>query len=397
MPVGHSPLGKPPGENSKRAWIYELDKEKLVAELVKRQLDVSGTMDEMRKRLSQFIKANSKQTKHAGTSKSAENDGDNGGNENNDNADGKDIEESTEESASSSESSSEDDLPRPIKNQSKTKKLSKGRDADVMDRIRKWSIRYEGGKELIDFLDRVEMLADTYGFSETHILNALPELLKGKALQWWLNNWRTCDTWTAAKNRLKKHFLSSNHRKSLKEEIRNRCQNPSEDTKNYIREMHTLVRQLGKSPERQLSLIYDNLRAEYKLYIRRREVNTIEELEELVDEFDSIKMSENQHQSRLFKNPNEAVRSLVSRPFEPNNVCRRCGKRGHFQSYCRGPFRAFCWVCGKEGTLTKDCHPGNETPVRVEGDNQEPVIDPTSQQTTTAQRVNPFRRPTNQP
>ena len=70
-------------------------------------------------------------------------------------------------------------------------------------------------------------------------------------------------------------------------------------------------------------------------------------------------------------NQRRKARSAESRPaqgttatttaYSRDKCCWRCKQRGHTRLDCKRPPKKFCSRCGKDGVLTRDCHPpGNE-------------------------------------
>lgn len=90
---------------------------------------------------------------------------------------------------------------------------------DVIDRALKWSVQYDGGKDIMEFLERLEELADTFHIPRDMLLNTLPELLKTKALEWQRNNKQRWTTWNEFRHHALTYFLPRNYKKSLTEEI----------------------------------------------------------------------------------------------------------------------------------------------------------------------------------
>lgn len=60
--------------------------------------------------------------------------------------------------------------------------------SEVCDKVRKWGVKYDGGKDPLCFLERIEELASCYAIPTNTLLNYMPELLKGDALAWYRNN-----------------------------------------------------------------------------------------------------------------------------------------------------------------------------------------------------------------
>lgn len=133
-------------------WIYGKRRDELIEELTSRRMEVPNTVEEMRKALKNHIV----QVRIANNTFEEGDD------------DGPD-----EEANSDASSDKADDKG----NSRKSKTVG-----DIIDRVRKWSIRFEGNRDVIDFIDRVEELADAYNIPKDKLPQALPELLKGKAL-----------------------------------------------------------------------------------------------------------------------------------------------------------------------------------------------------------------------
>lgn len=198
----------------------------------------------------------------------------------------------------------------------------------------------------------------------------------------------------------------------VEEEIRKKTQGFQEKISEYIIAIQTLMRRHGGSDEReQLERIYENLRPEYKLYIRRRDFNTLPELMEIGEEFEVTQMVNSTflapptpsqslvpetafaggHQKVAKQGSNPPARSRevlnavkpttepikpagkgYSRPAysaqDPNayrreNVCWNCGTRGHLRRHCKQERKLFCSHCGKTGVLSRACtcqNQGNE-------------------------------------
>uniref|UniRef100_T1GUL0 Uncharacterized protein n=1 Tax=Megaselia scalaris TaxID=36166 RepID=T1GUL0_MEGSC len=74
--------------------------------------------------------------------------------------------------------------------------------AQLMDTVRKWNIYFsytEKPQDAITFLDRVKERAECYKISKDRLPKAMPEFLRGQALEWYRNNneeWRTWGSFT---------------------------------------------------------------------------------------------------------------------------------------------------------------------------------------------------------
>ena len=99
----------------------------------------------------------------------------------------------------------------------------------------------------------------------------------------------------------------------------------------------------------QLDRIITNCRAEYKMYIKRREFNTLRELIILAKDFECVR-SDGDTPPRTY--PRLQVAVADSRP---PSICFRCAEPGHHRATCTNPQVMFCWICRKHGVRTIDC------------------------------------------
>ncbi|XP_017483497.1 PREDICTED: uncharacterized protein LOC108372346, partial [Rhagoletis zephyria] len=54
--------------------------------------------------------------------------------------------------------------------------------APIIDQVRKWSVKYDGGRDPLAFVERLEELAGVYTLDVDLLLKTMPELLNGTAL-----------------------------------------------------------------------------------------------------------------------------------------------------------------------------------------------------------------------
>lgn len=224
--------------------------------------------------------------------------------------------------------------------------------AQVCECVRKWGIKFDGKTDPISFLERVEHQKINYGIPGDLLLQALPELLKDNAFSWYRNNRPQWNHWDDFITQYRQRFLGPRYRFRLEEEIRDRRQKDGEKAGDYIDALQTLMTRHGEmSPEKQLERLYENL----------------SELQQLAQDFEDI----TKPRSRNTPAPNIPVHAVQTSPladstrppYNPTEVCWRCGQRGHFKTQCRGKFKLFCSRCGKDGVYSRDCRcprPGNE-------------------------------------
>lgn len=294
-----------------KAWIQELSKEQLSAELADLGISSEGTLEELRQRMRTYVAKNPTYGQIRGAARP------------------------TDEEAS---------LPTPAQPEP----------GKILGQIRKWGIYFDG-KDPLGFLEHLEDMIEAAGYSHEAILRSLPALLKGDALLWHRNNRSFLVSWKEFRQEFGKQFLPPRYRAQLTREILSRTQKPNEQFKAYATEILTKMRRAGGFPaDEQVERLYENMSPDYKIYIRRGDVRTVGELSTLAAEFEAI-----EQQRREWRKPPEVA---VAVAYSRSECCWRCKQRGHTRQNCKRPARKFCSQCGKDGVLTKECHPptGNE-------------------------------------
>ncbi|KAL7726091.1 hypothetical protein ACLKA6_010138 [Drosophila palustris] len=115
--------------------------------------------------------------------------------------------------------------------------------AAVANQVREWSFKFDGNSK------QVEWSAETYGLDLDLVPRAIPELLKGTALKWFIANNEHWSTWTSFVTSFQEFFLPRDYFSKLLEEVTRRKQGIDEPFKKYMVEMQTLMRPLRFSKE----------------------------------------------------------------------------------------------------------------------------------------------------
>ncbi|XP_036345727.1 uncharacterized protein LOC118754970, partial [Rhagoletis pomonella] len=163
--------------------------------------------------------------------------------------------------------------------------------APIIDQVRKWLVKYDGGRDPLAFAERLEELADVYALNVDLLPKTMPELLSGTALQWYRNNNEHWSTWHSFKRDFLNFFLPAQYFERLEDDIRQRRQRPREKFKDYVIAIQNLMRRAAYSNEQRLERIFRNSHADYLLYIKRRDFNTLPELLALAEEYEGIQES----------------------------------------------------------------------------------------------------------
>lgn len=223
-------------------------------------------------------------------------------------------------------------------------------DANVCDRVRKWGIKYDGGKDPLGFLERIEELAACYSIAKDTLLNFMPELFKGDALLWYRNNKNNWKLYADFVADFKLFYLPDRFFENLDDDIRNRIQKPRERFVDYVTAIQSLMRWTNMTSRAQLDRIFRNCRAEYKFYIKPHAFSKLQDLISLAQEYESIRSEEMSQNNSVPRR----IQTVVG-PTNRNCVCYRCGEPGHTRVNCSNAQVLFCWDCGKKGVKTIDC------------------------------------------
>lgn len=221
--------------------------------------------------------------------------------------------------------------------------------SEVCDKVRKWGVKYDGGKDPLCFLERIEELATCYSIPKNNLLNYMPELFKGDALAWFRNNKNNWKVYKDFVEDFKLFFLPNRFFENLDDAIRNRVQKPNERFVDYVTEIQSLMRWTSLTTSEQLERIYKNCRAEYKIYVKREEFNRLRELIVQAQEYENIRAEEKKQKKGV-----QQVQTVVASS-NSHYVCYRCGEPGHNRAVCSKPQVLFCWDCGKRDVKTIDC------------------------------------------
>ncbi|XP_025074185.1 activity-regulated cytoskeleton associated protein 2 [Pogonomyrmex barbatus] len=121
------------------------------------------------------------------------------------------------------------------------------------------------------------------------MLEGLPELLKGNALSWYRNNENEWSGWDDFLTDFRRYFLPRRYQIKLAQEIRDRRQHPGETFSQYVTHMFTLMRRAGNhSTLEKIDRLYENMRAEYKMFVRINERTTLHDLTDQATEYEEI-------------------------------------------------------------------------------------------------------------
>ncbi|KAJ8928626.1 hypothetical protein NQ314_018785 [Rhamnusium bicolor] len=222
------------------SWIYKLRKDQIDAELGKFRLDLTGTVEEKKRRLIRFIREGSAPVARATAA-----------------------------------------LPYRLAPES-----------PALDpwQVHKWNTHFNGKGDPAAFLERLDEICSYTNVRQEQLLPVLPELLQGPALLWYRNNKSHWDTWAKFTRDFRTFYFPVNYLEDLDADISRRLQKPDEPATNYLTDLQTLVRRHGDlNPEQELRWLYRNLLPDYRQYIRRNDFTDVSSLTAKIKEFELLR------------------------------------------------------------------------------------------------------------
>ncbi|KAL9875278.1 uncharacterized protein ACN427_013472 [Glossina fuscipes fuscipes] len=136
----------------------------------------------------------------------------------------------------------------------------------AMDRICKWSVRYDGESCALEFIARVEELCEVYDLPIDIMPRIIMELLNGKAAIWYRNNRRAWAGWQEFRQEFLKFFLPTRYLERLDDQVRQTFQLAGEKFRDYALRLQDLMRHLDYTTQQKLDRIARNSQREYQLF-----------------------------------------------------------------------------------------------------------------------------------
>ncbi|XP_033242814.1 uncharacterized protein LOC117186312 [Drosophila miranda] len=226
----------------------------------------------------------------------------------------------------------------------------------IIEKIRKWELIFTGKGGLLEFLSRMEELAETYGIEPDHLVFAMPIILEESALDWWHTKPAPVTSWEDAKVGLKENFVSPRYQEELAKQVAERKQAETEPVRDFIQEIRKLMRFGTYTEQEKLEIIYQNCRLPLKLYVKRREFQTLSEFMIITEEFEKIETDAGLFKvtGRQWNNP-QNDKPAWQRTQYRQRKCQRCGNYGHEARTCNREPVLYCCTCNKQGVRTIDC------------------------------------------
>ncbi|KAL9888077.1 uncharacterized protein ACN2A1_010196 [Glossina fuscipes fuscipes] len=229
----------------------------------------------------------------------------------------------------------------------------------AMDRICKWSVSYDGESGALEFIARVEELCEVYDLPTDIMPRIIMELLHGKAAIWYRNNRRVWSGWQEFKREFLKFFLPTRYLERLDDQVRQTFQLAGEKFRDYALRLQDLMRHLDCTTQQRLDRIARNSRREYQLFFGDTSSKDLSEMIALGERFEDIPAPATAPPMRettvIRQQPGGNLPFMSSNINAGRNVCHRCALTRHLARDCRNPRVLFCWDCGHQGVLTKNC------------------------------------------
>lgn len=283
-------------------WVYFLKRDELLNHLNEFGLEQSGTVEELRKRLVKFIHVEHPEDVAARLL----------------------ALQDTYEKLNSQQKAEQPATATPTPNDAVTECRT-----NLIDQVRKWGLSYDGGKEPLVFIERVEELAEIYEVNLDKLPKLMPEWLRKRALVWFRNNNAYWQTWSSFKSDFLSFFLPSRYLEMLEDEVKSRVQCPREAFKDYVLDLQNLMRHSSLTEEQKLQRIFRNSQPEYQRYVKRTDFSTLAELIRLAEDLEGIPTAQIRSKSDNCRPPNNL-------PSAQQNQCYRCGRQGHYAARCPG-------------------------------------------------------------
>jgi len=145
----------------------------------------------------------------------------------------------------------------------------------------------------------------------------MSELLKGRALKWFIANIKQWRIWAEFIESFHTYFLPRDFFTRLADQVRQRKQGFSESFKDYMIDMQTMVRPLNYSTKETLRVIKENCTPSLRIFLRAYKVSDLDMLMILADEYEEL-----EKERELFAQEDKFSKTNSASPTQV--TCRRC-------------------------------------------------------------------------
>ncbi|KAH8342803.1 hypothetical protein KR084_005626, partial [Drosophila pseudotakahashii] len=128
-------------------------------------------------------------------------------------------------------------------------------EVETIDRVRSWGIRYQGTTNPLEFLSKMEEWSKGYGIDKEALIQTMPFILEGVAIDWWNTTPSEINTWKDLKEELLEYFLPPRYQEQVETQIAQLRQRETELTREYAMNLRKLMRFTEYSEESKLDRI----------------------------------------------------------------------------------------------------------------------------------------------
>ncbi|XP_044313070.1 activity-regulated cytoskeleton-associated protein-like [Drosophila rhopaloa] len=143
--------------------------------------------------------------------------------------------------------------------------------ATLAEKLRSWGILFDGQSDPLTFIERLEVQAEAYRLRTARLPRVISGLLTGKAESWYRTFQMQDVSWEVFRKEFLEFFLPPQYFQRLEDTIRTRYQQPGESCKEFVVELRLLMQRAKFTPAQELERLYQNLRPEYQLFVRRQD------------------------------------------------------------------------------------------------------------------------------
>ncbi|XP_054257588.1 uncharacterized protein LOC128982670 [Macrosteles quadrilineatus] len=245
--------------------------------------------------------------------------------------------------------------------------------------VYKWGLKFDNnaGSSVAAFLERVEELRRARGVTHSELFESAVDLFSGSALVWYRASTSRIHSWPQLCKELRDVFQPPDYDFRLQQEIFNRIQGEQEPIDLYMAAMEGLYERLSvEIPETsRLAQIFNNLHPQLQDRLALLDIKSLDELRLMGRRAQAGRLRTSkprpsprsettlepdlayQEPYRHRRVTGERVASIHQSPSGDNFpfTCWNCSMRGHRFRDCTRPKKRFCYGCGKDNILKKDC------------------------------------------
>lgn len=244
--------------------------------------------------------------------------------------------------------------------------------------VYKWGIKFDNnGSSVAAFLERVEELRRARGVTHSELFESAVDLFSGSALVWYRSSTSRIHSWDQLAKELREAFQPPDYDFRLQQEIFNRIQGDQEPIDLYLSAMEGLYGRLSiQIPESaRLAQIFNNLHPQLQDRLALCDIKSLDDLRLMGRRAEAGRLRNSRPRPSprsdsalepdlAYQEPHRQRRLTSERVAYVNQrhsgdqseiMCWNCKSKGHRFKDCRKPRRKFCYGCGKEDTLKRDC------------------------------------------